>query len=262
MKSIPALKRATFRFRDSLNDFLPDKRKNKKFNYYFRGKPNLKDAIQAMGVPHCEVNYVIADYISVPFQNFLNNGNDIEVYPNGVFPHNSPVKLLPLYANPDISKGLILDVQLGKLAKFLRILGIDAIYKNDYGDQEIASTSASSGRLILTRDVDLLKLNMVEYGYWVRETDPEKQFTEVLSRFFTGFSFALFSRCLICNHTISAISKEEIVSRLKPKTCRYFDEFYYCSRCDKIFWKGSHYEHMQKFLSRILPKGAVSNSTN
>ena len=254
MKSSLPQKRATFRFLDSLNDFLPDKRKNVKIDYYFQGKPNLKDAIQAQGVPHCEVNYVISDRISVPFQKFLKNGNDVEVYPEGTSPHISPVKLLPLYAIPDIKKGLILDVQLGKLAKFLRILGLDTIYRNDFEHQEIASISASSGRLIFTRDVGLLKMNRVEFGYWVRENEPEKQFTEVISRFFTGFSFALFSRCLVCNHTISTISKEEIVSRLKPNTSRYFDDFYYCRGCDKIYWKGSHYEHMQNFLSRILPR--------
>jgi len=144
----------------------------------------------------------------------------------------------------------IADVNLGKLSKYLRLLGFDTLYKNNYEDDEIVEIANKERRIILTRDTELLKRKQVVRGYWVRSTLPKKQIREVINRFDLKNSDRIFSRCLKCNGLIRSVAKEKIVDKLLPNTKKYFSSFYQCRNCGKIYWQGSHYKNMVKEIEQ------------
>ncbi len=87
--------------------------------------------------------------------------------------------------------------------------------------------------------------------YYVRETDPERQVVEVLRRFDLIGALAPFRRCLRCNGLLAPVRKEEVADRLPPKTRQYYDEFQRCQACGRIYWPGSHYQRMLRFVERV-----------
>jgi uncharacterized protein with PIN domain len=145
----------------------------------------------------------------------------------------------------------VLDTHLGKLAGYLRLLGFDTLYRNDYDDATLAHISHDERRTLLTRDRGLLKRSMVTHGYYVRETDPQRQVVEVLRRFDLHRSIAPFRRCLRCNGLLQTVDKATVGDRLPPKTHEYYDEFHVCGQCGHIYWKGSHYRHLLDFVERF-----------
>jgi uncharacterized protein len=144
-----------------------------------------------------------------------------------------------------------LDNHLGKLATFLRILGFDAAYGNNFQDIELVKIAGQEGWVLLTRDRGLLMRRIVAEGYCLRSLNPKKQLAEVIGRFNLAASIQPLPRCLRYNHPLEPVDKGAILDRLKPLTRQYFDEFHYCPACNRIYWKGSHYENMQMFLSSI-----------
>ena len=145
----------------------------------------------------------------------------------------------------------MLDVHLGGLARLLRLLGIDALYKNNLHDREIVALAVEEGRAVLTRDIGLLKQKVLQYGYWLRSQHSEEQVTEVLNRFSLCQGIRPFSRCITCNGLLAEVPKAHILHHLPDDTKRIFQEFYQCTQCGKVYWKGSHYHNMQKVVERI-----------
>lgn len=239
--------KALFRFHDELNDFLPGHYKNLQIQYHFDGKPSIKDSIEAIGVPHTEVDLIVVNRNSVDFDYHLQDGDEALVYP--VFNEVGISNKVKLKEKPE--PVFIVDVNLGKLVKLLRMCGFDAIYSNKYTDHDIAELANGKKRIVLTRDRRLLKHGTITHGYWVRSTDPDQQIYEVIRRFDLFPIVKPFNRCLECNGLIKPVEKDEILDQLEPKTIQYFNEFYQCLVCKKIYWKGSHYEHMSKFLDNI-----------
>ena len=239
--------KALFRFHDELNDFLPGHYKNLQIQYHFDGKPSIKDSIEAIGVPHTEVDLIVVNRNSVDFDYHLQDGDEALVYP--VFNDVGISNKVKLKEKPE--PVFIVDVNLGTLVKLLRMCGFDAIYSNKYTDHDIAELANGEKRIVLTRDRRLLKHGTITHGYWVRSTDPDQQIYEVIRRFDLFPIVKPFNRCLECNGLIKPVEKDEILDQLEPKTIQYFNEFYQCLVCKKIYWKGSHYEHMSKFLDNI-----------
>lgn len=240
---------ATFRFQGSLNDFLPKLRKGTLIVYDFEGKPSLKDAIEALGIPHAEVALVLVEQKPATFETSLNQGNLVEVYPlHFSYPLAKPKLLLPPFPEP---RRFVLDVHLGKLAKALRMLGFDTLYQNDYSDRTIAELAFNENRLVLTRDVNLLKIKTITWGYWLRSQHLQEQLTELIQYFQLAKFFKPFSRCLECNGLIQEVAKANVLNQLPPNTKQYFNEFYQCANCGKVYWKGSHYERMLQFIERF-----------
>jgi uncharacterized protein with PIN domain len=146
----------------------------------------------------------------------------------------------------------VLDTHLGQLAAYLRMLGFDTLYRNDYQDDELARISSQEERILLTRDRGLLKRRIIIYGYYVRESDPQRQVVELLRRFQLASRVRPLRRCIGCNGLLHAVHKEDVVDRIEPKTRAYFEEFSACATCNQIYWKGSHYEQMRQFIERVL----------
>jgi uncharacterized protein with PIN domain len=145
----------------------------------------------------------------------------------------------------------LLDNHLGRLAAYLRMLGFDCLYQNDYDDAELAGILQADERILLSRDRRLLMRKVVTHGYCLRSLDSLEQLTEVVQRFDLTKSITPFHRCVHCNHPLESISKEAILDRLEPLTKQYFEEFHICPACKQIYWKGSHYERMQSLIEQI-----------
>jgi hypothetical protein len=228
---------ARFRFYGSLNDFLRSRNKDSWISYAFTNIPAIKDAIEAIGIPHTEVKEIIINKQSVPFSHPLLPNTLAEVHPY-IQISSAPQKF-------------ILDVHLGKLARLLRLLGFDTLYENNYTDRMIADSLKAENRIVLTRDINLLKHKVIEWGYWLRSQQPPDQLQEVLYRYMLTDKIQPFTRCLACNGCIDLVNKEEIADKLPPDTARYFNEFYQCRSCKRVYWKGSHYERMFQWIEKF-----------
>ena len=240
---------AQFRFYEELNDFLPNKKKKILFPYPFEGNPAIKDAIEAIGVPHTEVDLILVNGNSVSFQYQLNDKDHVSVYP--VFESFDISEISRLRNEPLRNPKFILDVHLGKLARYLRMAGFDTLYENNYSDSEIVRISIKEKRIILTRDVGILKFREIKHGYWMRSQNPVEQFGEVVRRFDLSIFFKPFHRCINCNGLIRKTTKKSVLNVLQPKTKEFYHEFYQCESCDKVYWKGSHFGKMQSFLDKF-----------
>lgn len=236
---------AEFRFYAELNDFLPPKQRMRTIHYRFSGHPGIKDPIEVFGVPHPEVELIIVNGQSVGFDYQLQAGDRVAVYP--VFKNLDISVLIKLRekSSPNNPR-FILDVNLGKLAKLMRLLGFDSLYRNDYRDAELVNIAVSEQRIVLTRDRRLLYAKQISHGYWVRRVDVESQIDEVLQRFDLYGLINPFARCLVCNGVLVPVGKADILDRLEPKTRLYYEDFHQCADCRRIYWEGSHMENMRK----------------
>jgi len=245
-----------FRFYAELNDFLRPKYRQKAFPYLFNGNPSVKDAIQAIGVPHTEVDLILVNGNSVSFGHHLQPGDQISVYP--VFETLDISDVTHLRPRPLRKPKFVLDVHLGRLARYLRLAGFDTVYENSLGDREIIDIARSQKRIILTRDLGILKNDRVTHGYFIRSDNPRTQIQEVVNYFSLHKLAQPFSRCTRCNGKVKRISRKEAEPRVSKRTFRFYRRFYCCTSCGKIYWEGSHVGRMQKFLSELLtPAGLL-----
>jgi uncharacterized protein with PIN domain len=249
-----------FRFYAELNDFLSTTQQGT-VDYAYRGRPSVKDAIEALGVPHVEVDLILANGRSVGFGYHLHDGDRIAVYP--VFESLDISPLARLRERPLRRTAFVLDVHLGKLARLLRTLGLDARYRNDYEDAEIVEIAQREGRIILTRDRGLLMRGAVTHGYWVRATAPLAQAREVVRRFDLREQVQPFTRCLRCNGLLEPVPAEKVGHEVPPQAAAWCEErgictYHRCADCGQVYWPGTHYERMQRTVARILgedPRG-------
>ena len=237
------MKQAQFRFHAELNDFLAPKVKGATITCLINGDQSVKHLIESLGVPHPEVSRILVNESPVDFSYIVQDADKIDVYP--ITPAEQIARL------PG-ERRFILDNHLGRLAVYLRMLGFDSLYRNDYHDEELALVANQEERILLTRDVRLLMRNLVGNGYWVRSKIPREQLVEVVERFGLTSHIQPFRRCMRCNGILQPVSKERVLERLEPLTKLYYHEFRICPRCDRVYWKGSHYERMQKFLDQVI----------
>jgi uncharacterized protein with PIN domain len=243
------VKRAFLRFYAELNDFLPPDRRMVSFPYDFFVAMPVREAIEAAGVPHTEVDLILVNGRSVDFSHVIEDGDRISVYP--VFESMDITPVLRVRPRPLRQPRFVLDVHLGRLAAYLRMMGFDALYRNDYSDERLAGVSGSEDRILLTRDVGLLKRAVVTRGYYVRETSPRRQLEEVLRRFDLLRLAEPFSRCMACNNPLRALEKERAQGLLPQRIFQTHTEFLRCESCGRVFWKGSHYERMLKLIREL-----------
>lgn len=245
---------AFFRFYEELNDFLPAEKRKQTFEYHFSGAPSVKDAIEAIGVPHVEVDLVLVNGRSVDFSCRLADGDFISVYP--VFESFDISEVTRLRSNPLRETRFLADVQLGTLAKYLRLSGFDTFYWNENIAGGIIELALTEKRVLLTRNIQLLKNKSVTHGYWVRSQKLAEQLREVITRFDLENQIHLFTRCLECNGLLAAVPKEEILTLLLPKTRLYYNDFMKCPGCGRIYWQGSHWERMKDSIRKMLEGGS------
>ncbi|MDP4224082.1 MAG: Mut7-C RNAse domain-containing protein [Bacteroidota bacterium] len=240
---------AWFRFYEELNDFLPSYKRKTSFPFQFRGNPSVKDAIESIGIPHVEIDMILVNSNSVDFSYKMQNGDVVSVYP--VFESLDIKNVQKLRAKPLRNPKFILDVHLGRLSKYLRLCGFDSIFQKSLTDRQIVDISVTDKRIILTRDRGLLKSKKVTHGYWIRSSKPKEQLKEVIERLDLMGNINPFTRCLVCNGLLRKVQKEIVIDSLPERTKDFYTEFRKCNDCGRIYWEGSHYERMRKFLLTI-----------
>ncbi len=239
----------TIRFYEELNDFLPSRRKKKTFSHLVSGSPTIKDIVESLGVPHTEVDLLLSNGVSVPFDYKPSEGDRIAVYP--VFESLDISGLSLLRPESLRETRFVADVHLGKLSRYLRLLGFDTVYRNDLEDTEIINIAETEKRIILTRDIPMLKNGRVTHGYFVHSTIPQEQIREIIRRFDLKNDIRPFKRCMECNGKIETVDKNNVETLLLAGTRRNFNEFYRCSNCAKVYWKGSHFGKMKKLIDEL-----------
>lgn len=224
----------------------------------------VKDMIEACGVPHTEVGGIQDGETPVDFHHIPVNGAIVSVVaPAAPLDVTRPTLLRP---NPFQRVRFVVDVNVGKLASLLRMLGLDTYYRNGIDDAEIAAVAEHESRVVLTKDIALLKRKRIVFGRLVRERLPDRQLAEVVRFFGLAGPFRLFSRCLRCNTPLAPVAKADVIHRLEPKTKKYFHRFTRCPDCERIYWQGSHHDEMLVRLEglgipavRAATKGADMN---
>jgi len=219
------------------------------FQQPFCGKVSVKDLIEATGVPHTEIGLILLNHHAIDFNYHLHDNDHISVYPPfcqldiSEFSRNQP---LPL---SDIK--FVVDTHMGKLARYLRLLGFDTLYQNNYTDPELATISATENRILLTRDRGLLKHSIIKYAYFVRTTGSHNQLQEIISQFDLKLLFKPFSRCIHCNGALIKVDKKLIAAQLQTKTKRFYQHFKQCRNCQHIYWQGSHYYKILNLITSL-----------
>ena len=230
-----------FCFHGALNDFLPASRRGQPVRLLCAPDQSFKHLIESLDVPHVEVAAVRVNGREVRLDALAGAG-PVEVYPYATA-LGAP--------RPDGEPRFLLDNHLGRLAVYLRMLGLDTLYRNDYQDDELAAVAAVGERVLLTRDHRLLMRKAVQYGYWLRSQDPPEQLREVVVRYRLRSFFQPFTRCLRCNGPLRLVEAADVWERLQPLTQQYYDAFALCPACDQVYWRGSHYQHMQRLIHSL-----------
>ncbi len=239
-----------FRFYGSLNDFLTPARRQTAFSHDVKERASIKDAIESLGVPHPEIDLILVNGNSVSFAYLLQAGDSISVYP-----YFEALKIEAVsYVRPQPLKTyrFVLDVHLGKLASYLRLLGFDVLYQNDYDDEVLAQISSQQQRILLTQDIGLLKRSIVIYGYKVRSANPKHQVREVLDRFGLHQAVVPLKRCPRCNGLLEPVEKQAISHRLPYFTRLSYHTFFECQDCRQLYWKGAHYKRIQQLIEQFV----------
>ena len=243
------------RFYEELNDFLTPGLRKVTVTHQLARRTSVKDLIESFGVPHTEVEVILVNGNSVDFSYIVQDADRISVYP--VFESLDISPLLRLRPAPLRTPAFVLDTNLGRLARYLRLLGFDCLYRNDYSDAQVAGVAADTNRALLTRDRALLQRKIITRGYFVRATKPRQQVREVLARFDLYRLVAPFSRCVRCNGSLQDIDKSAIQERLEPKTRKYYDNFRICSRCKQVYWQGSHHDRALQLVAALTDTTAA-----
>ena len=218
----------------------------------FQGTPAVRDVIQAIGVPHIAVDLVLVDGRSVDFAHRLRGGERVAVYP--VFERLDITPVQHLRPRPLRRTRFILDVHLGKLARDLRLLGLDSAYASNWDDETIIDRALAEQRIILTRDTGILKQRRVTHGYWVRGHQPDAQLAEIVAAFDLRRQLQPFSRCLECNGEIRPVERDDLAGRVGPEILARFDRFWQCPDCRRVYWQGSHYRRLLQRVRQFAPE--------
>jgi uncharacterized protein len=245
----PTPAHAHFRFYAELNDHLAPEQKYKAQEKSFFVPSTVKDMIENCGVPHTEVELIIVNSESADFSRVVRDGDRIGVYP--MFESVDITPELRVRSQPLRNPAFVLGVHLGKLAAYLRMLGFDALYRSCYTDSELVQISSLERRILLTRDRGLLKHSAISHGYWLRATDSRRKAAEVVQRFDLAHVIRPFTRCMACNGVIELVSRERVRDRLLPRTAELYDEFRQCLQYGRVYWKGTHYKRMQRWIEEL-----------
>jgi uncharacterized protein with PIN domain len=245
---MPERTAAELRFYEELNDFLPEERRKRAFTVEVDRARSVKDAIEAVGVPHTEVDLVIVDGRSVDFTHLLRGGERVAVYP--MFERLDIAPLVRLRPRPLRDPRFVADTHLGKLARHLRMAGFDTLYGNDWDDDHIVALSGAQRRTILTRDKGMLRRREVERGYFVRSVESESQLAEVVRALQLESLIVPFVRCRECNTPLEDVPREAVLDRLPEKVRASYDRFKRCPGCGRVYWEGTHFRRMKGLLER------------
>ncbi|KBG74431.1 hypothetical protein N062_03039 [Mycobacterium tuberculosis MAL010106] len=232
-----------------LNEFVELQARGLTMRRPFRSHQTVKDVLEAMGIPHTEVDLILVNGDPADFSYRPVAGDRIAAYPMfEALDIGSTARLRPA---PLRNPRFVVDVNLGQLARLLRLLGFDTRWSSAADDPTLADISLGEQRILLTRDRGLLKRRAITHGLFVHSQHPEEQALEVLRRLDLNGRLAPLSRCLRCNGELAAVSKDEVIGQLEPLTRRYYESFSRCFGCGRIYWPGSHHARLVRLVERL-----------
>ena len=233
-----------------LNERLPPERRQREAWVALDHPATLGDLIAAQGIPRGEVELALVNGLSSGWESTLCDRDRVSLYP--VFEALDVTTLLRLRDRALREVRFVADAHLGRLARYLRLLGFDTLFANDLGDDALALASAREGRVLLSRDRALLQRRIVTHGLWVPSTRPREQLVFVVERLDLYRLFRPFSRCTMCNGNLMRVSKGSLEAELPPRVRVLFDVFWRCSGCGRLYWRGSHYQRLQATVEQIV----------
>ena len=149
----------------------------------------------------------------------------------------------------------IVDNNVGKLAKWLRLMGYDSLLFDSSDDSRLIHIALHQGRVILTRDTEIMKRRVITTGLLkailLTSEEPEQQIRQVIESLNLDCQFRPFTLCLECNQPLIERSKEEVKNQVPPYVFQTQSEFVQCPACHRIYWKGTHWESMTERLERF-----------
>ena len=209
---------------------------------------SIKDVLEAFGVPHTEIGHITCNGCTIGFSHLVQEHQEfiVEPVPNPWDLTNADT-LRPAFQG---ELRFLVDGNVGRLARYLRMAGFDALYNPTWTETDLLRMLQNEARILLTRNLDLLKRKQIIFGHYIRANDPVEQLREVATLLGVTSLQNQLVRCLQCNGLLQPVSKPDILSRLEPLTIRYFDAFKICPHCDKIYWHGSHADKMTTLLAK------------
>jgi uncharacterized protein with PIN domain len=205
--------------------------------------------VEGLGVPHTEVDLILVNGTSVDFGHRIVEGDRVSVYP--VFEALDISAVTAVRSQPLRVVRFAVDVHLGRLVRYLRLAGLDTLYRNDWTDADLIAAALAEQRVVLTRDRGLLKRASVTHGHLVREAAPRAQLREVIERFDLLSALAPFTRCAVCNGTVGPVEKDAVREFLPPRTARHYGDFWQCCACGRVYWKGAHFRSIKTLIEGI-----------
>ena len=200
-------------------------------------------------MPHPEVVAILIDGVSVGFFHKLRGGEHVEVYPRSILPDVSPLRRLrPAVPRPP---RFVADVHLGTLARYLRLLGFDTLYDRTSPDDDLAQESVGERRVLLSRDVGLLKRSIVIHAHYVRAIRPLAQLEEIVRAFNLAPKMKPFTRCMACNGRLRRVAASSVAAEVPPGVQRMMRRFARCQSCDKVYWPGTHFKRLKIIISHL-----------
>ncbi|HVL75787.1 MAG TPA: Mut7-C RNAse domain-containing protein [Noviherbaspirillum sp.] len=246
---------AEFLFHAELNRFIAPALRARRFSHPCARNATVKHMIEVFGVPHTEVGAVWINGVPVDFSTLLREGDRVEVRPWHASRNEERAMLRRAHG-----ERFVADAHLGQLARNLRMLGFDVLYRNDFSDAEVAALSATEDRIVLTRDRDLLIRKQIEHGCFLHATHADEQVMEVLRRFRLADAVQAFSRCLSCNAPLQAAAPEEVAARVPPQSHASHERFFECVGCERVYWEGSHVVRMRARIAQWLERAQLSET--
>jgi len=237
------------RWYGELNDTLPAEQQYVPSHHRVESGVTAGEFVSQCGIPFESIDLVLVNGVSVDSHYQLKNDDHVSFFP--VFESFDISSVSKVREKPLRQPKFVLDVHLGKLAYHLRMLGFDTLYANNYTDDVLCRISLQEHRTLLSKDTSLIETGSLTHAYLVKNKNPRLQLIEVLDRFQLFSLTAPFTRCIECNSVLQTIEKESILSRIPEKVQEWFNEYLWCRTCDRIYWKGSHYQKMQEFISTL-----------
>lgn len=150
----------------------------------------------------------------------------------------------------------IADANVGKLAKRLRMLGFDTLFVSGIDDDELIRIALKEGRIILTKDRGILHRRIVSIGkvraILIESDKVREQIRQVIDTLGLGPDFDTFSLCMECNESLEHRGKEEVHELVPPYVRKTQEQYMQCPRCERIYWRGTHWEKMSKELEGLF----------
>lgn len=221
--------------------------------YPVRRRASIKDVIEALGVPHTEIYDVRVQGVGSDLSRLLQPGDEVTLLPADMadaYPVDveTATRLRPV---PLAALRFVVDENVAGLVPLLRALGFDTAYDRSWDDASIAHVAGREDRFVLSRDRDLLKRSRVVWGRLIRSDSPEDQLREVAGHLGIVHAPEPFARCLRCNVPTRPVRKRDVLHLLEPKTEKHFNEFRQCHECGRIYWRGSHHDHLKARLESL-----------